>query len=120
MSWAGSVPGKGRSAPARLGGSQVSPADRFRSEIAGRIPLGQEHERCVAAGNLVPDDVVLDVVATNLASSAARSHGYLLDGFPRMLAQGQALFEVLGAGVIDRRCVTCGGRLQRRSDDLAW
>ena len=85
-----------------------------------RTPLGQELERYVAAGNLVPDEVVLDVVAANLGSSAARSHGYLLDGFPRALVRGHALFEVLGASVVDRRCVPCGGRLPRRSDDLAW
>jgi adenylate kinase len=139
---------------ARLGISHVSTGDLFRTEILARTPLGQELERYVAAGELVPDDVVLDVVAANLGNAAVRSAGYLLDGFPRTLAQGQALFEVLGADAADlavdldvpvdvvrarlgvrrvcvdcgtvtsvdaeaadRRCVPCGGRLQRRSDD---
>ena len=85
----------------RLGINHLSTGDIFRAEIASRSPLGKELERYVTAGELVPDDVVLDVVATNLGSTAARSRGYLLDGFPRTLAQGQALFEVLGAGAAD-------------------
>jgi adenylate kinase len=86
---------------ARLGVSHVSTGDLFRAEVVARTPLGRELERYVAAGELVPDDVVLDVVAVNLGSAATRSTGYLLDGFPRTLAQGQALFEVLGASAAD-------------------
>lgn len=85
----------------RLGINHLSTGDIFRAEIASRSALGKELERYVTAGDLVPDDVVLDVVAANLGSTAARSRGYLLDGFPRTLSQGQALFEVLGAGAAD-------------------
>ena len=86
---------------ARLGISHVSTGDLFRFEILARTALGQELEHYVAAGELVPDDVVLDVLAANLGNSAVRANGYLLDGFPRTLAQGEALFEVLGAGAAD-------------------
>jgi len=86
---------------ARLGISHVSTGDLFRAEIAAGSPLGRELETYVGAGELVPDDVVLDVVARNLGATAHRADGYLLDGFPRTLAQGQALFEVLGAGAAD-------------------
>lgn len=86
---------------ARLGISHVSTGDLFRAEIAAGSTLGRELETYVTAGELVPDDVVLDVVARKLGSTATRAGGYLLDGFPRNLAQGQALFEVLGAGAAE-------------------
>ena len=85
----------------RLGISHVSTGDLFRAEIAAGTPLGHTLERYVHAGDLVPDELVLDVVAGKLGSTATRAGGYLLDGFPRTLAQGQALFEVLGAGAAD-------------------
>jgi adenylate kinase len=85
----------------RLGISHVSTGDLMREEIARRSPLGRQIERFVAIGDLVPDEIVLDLVATNLGDAASRAPGYLLDGFPRTLAQGQALFEVLGAGAAD-------------------
>jgi adenylate kinase len=138
----------------RLGIAHLSTGDLFRSEIASGSALGRELQRYVVAGDLVPDEVVLDVVASKLGDATSRAAGYLLDGFPRTLAQGQALFEVLGADAADlavelevprevvarrlalRRvcgdcgrvtaaeedtdispCKTCGGRLERRSDD---
>jgi adenylate kinase len=85
----------------RLGVGHLSTGDLFRAEIAARTVLGRQLDRYVAAGELVPDDVVLDVVAAHLGSAELRAQGYLLDGFPRTLAQGQALFEVLGAGAAD-------------------
>jgi adenylate kinase len=85
----------------RLGIHHVSTGDLFRREITAGTSLGRDIERYVANGELVPDSVVLDVVATNLGGSDVRRQGYLLDGFPRTLAQGQALFEVLGADAAD-------------------
>lgn len=85
----------------RLGIHHVSTGDLFRREITEGTLLGRDIERYVANGELVPDSVVLDVVATNLGGTEIRRQGYLLDGFPRTLAQGQALFEVLGADAAD-------------------
>lgn len=85
----------------RLGIRHVSSGDLFRHEITRRSALGRQIERYVTNGELVPDPVVLDVVAANLGDAATRREGYLLDGFPRTLAQGQALFEVLGADAAD-------------------
>lgn len=85
----------------RLGISHLSTGDLFRAEIEAATPLGRQLDRYVTSGDLVPDDVVLDVVAAHLGSAELRAQGYLLDGFPRTLNQGQALFEVLGAGAAD-------------------
>jgi adenylate kinase len=85
----------------RLGISHVSTGDLMRDEIARRSPIGRQIERFVAIGDLVPDEIVLDLVATKLGNASHRADGYLLDGFPRTLAQGQALFEVLGAGAAE-------------------
>jgi adenylate kinase len=86
---------------ARLGIPHLSTGDLFRSEISAGSALGRELQRYVLAGDLVPDAVVLDVVASKLGDSASRAGGYLLDGFPRTVAQGQALLEVLGADAAD-------------------
>lgn len=79
-----------------LGVPHLSTGDLLRAEVAAATPLGTEVAGYIDDGHLVPDDLVLDLVATNLGSPRARAAGYLLDGFPRTLAQGQALFEVLG------------------------
>lgn len=81
---------------ARLSIPHVSTGDLFRAEAARGTRLGQEAATYLDAGRLVPDEMVLDLVATRLACDDARTAGYLLDGFPRTLAQGLALFEVLG------------------------
>jgi adenylate kinase len=98
----------------------ISTGDLFRSAIADRTPLGIQAQSYVDSGALVPDELVLDLVAAHLGSTESRQIGYLLDGFPRTLAQGQALFEVLGAAAadlaleIDVPTVTVLPRLARR------
>lgn len=85
----------------RLGVPHISTGDLFRAAIADGTSLGRKAQRYVDNGALVPDELVLDLVAAHLGSADARRIGYLLDGFPRTLAQGQALFEVLGASAAD-------------------
>lgn len=84
-----------------LGVPHISTGDLFRAAIAARTDLGLQAQGYVDRGELVPDGLVLDLVAAHLGGPEARKVGYLLDGFPRTLAQGQALFEVLGAGAAD-------------------
>ncbi len=79
----------------------ISTGDLFRAEAAAGTELGVRAQTYLEAGRLVPDELVLDLVARRLGSPAARAEGYLLDGFPRTLAQGQALFEVLGQAAAD-------------------
>jgi adenylate kinase len=86
---------------AHLGIPHISTGDLFRAAIAARTELGLQAKEFVDQGALVPDDLVIDLVADQLGGTTARRSGYLLDGFPRTRAQGQALFEVLGAGAAD-------------------
>ncbi len=86
---------------ARLSVPHVSTGDLFRAEAARGTELGRLAATYFDAGRLVPDELVLDLVAGRLACPDARSAGYLLDGFPRTLAQGEALFEVLGGRAAD-------------------
>lgn len=79
----------------------LSTGDLFRDAIAAGTELGEQARSFVERGALVPDDIVLDLVAAQLGAAEARRSGYLLDGFPRTLAQGQALFEVLGERAAD-------------------
>ncbi len=79
----------------------ISTGDLFRAEAAAGTELGLRAQTYLEDGRLVPDELVLDLVAQRLGSPAARAEGYLLDGFPRTLAQGQALFEVLGKAAAD-------------------
>lgn len=79
-----------------LGVPHISTGDLFRAAIAAGTALGERARSFVERGSLVPDGLVLDLVAAHLGRPEARRAGYLLDGFPRTLAQGQALFEVLG------------------------
>jgi adenylate kinase len=83
---------------ARMGVPHLSTGDLFRDEVAAGTPLGQRVAGCLEGGHLVPDDVVLDVVTTALAAAPG---GYLLDGFPRNLAQATALLEAAGDDALD-------------------
>jgi adenylate kinase len=85
----------------RLGIPHVSTGDLFRAEVAVGSSVGQRAASYLERGALVPDDLVLDLVAARLGGPEGRTGGYLLDGFPRTLAQGQALFEVLGKAAAD-------------------
>lgn len=68
----------------------ISTGDMLRSARANRTPLGQEAEKYMEAGQLVPDEIVVGIVAERLAQSDC-DHGFLLDGFPRTAEQALAL-----------------------------
>jgi len=70
----------------------VSTGDLFRAEIKSGSPLGNKVQDYVNKGMLVPDEVVVEVVAGHLDKIEA---GYLLDGFPRTLEQAQELDKYL-------------------------
>ena len=89
--------GKGTQA-ARLAERYAMPAistgDIFRRNLAEGTPLGEKAKAYMDAGEYVPDEVTNDMVADRLAQADAAA-GWLLDGYPRTLAQVAALEEVL-------------------------
>ena len=72
----------------------VSTGRLFRSKIEEGTELGREIARYVERGELVPKDIVCQVVADWMDAPAARD-GFILDGFPRNVAQAEALTEIL-------------------------
>ena len=91
--------GKGTQArrlAARWGVPAIATGDMLREAVAAGTALGREARRHMEAGELVPDDVIIGLVAERLAQPAARK-GFVLDGFPRTPAQAEALARLLEA-----------------------
>ena len=89
--------GKGTQAKriaAEYGIPHVSTGDMFRAAIAKGTPLGQQVEPILASGALVPDDLTIGLIRERLAEPDA-GEGFILDGFPRNLAQAEALDGLL-------------------------
>jgi adenylate kinase len=78
----------------RLGIPQISTGDMLRAVIASNSALGHEANRLLSKGDLVPDEVMIGIVGERLRQPDAAS-GFILDGFPRTIAQAQALDTVL-------------------------
>lgn len=77
--------------------NHISTGDIFRANIANGTPLGIEAQKYMKEGNLVPDEITNQMVADYLKQLPDRKHGYLLDGYPRTLAQAKA-FEDMTRG----------------------
>lgn len=73
---------------------QISTGDILRDAVARQTPLGVEAKRYMTAGELVPDQVVIGLVDERIQERDARK-GFILDGFPRTIAQAQALDRLL-------------------------
>ena len=73
---------------------QISTGDILRAALKERTPLGLKAKEYMDKGLLVPDEVVIDIIRERLKESDCRN-GYILDGFPRTVAQAQALDKVL-------------------------
>ncbi len=74
----------------QLGVPHLSTGDLLRAAVAARTPLGLEAQGHMDAGRLVSDDLVLKILGERLAAPDA-ARGFLLDGFPRNLAQAERL-----------------------------
>ena len=68
----------------------ISTGDMLRGAIADRTELGSKAKAFIDAGELVPDDVVIGIVKERLKKDDCK-RGYILDGFPRTVAQAEAL-----------------------------
>lgn len=72
----------------------ISTGDIFRKNISENTPLGIEAKRHIDKGQLVPDEVTINMVKDRLQQDDCKN-GYLLDGFPRTVNQAEALQEFL-------------------------
>ena len=89
--------GKGTQAEfiaAHLAVPKISTGDIFRANVSQGTPLGLEAKRYMDDGNLVPDEVTINMVRERLAEPDA-ADGFLLDGFPRTVPQAQELDKML-------------------------
>jgi adenylate kinase len=92
-------PGAGKGTQAKLlqekfQACQISTGDILRKAVADRTPLGKQAASYLDRGALVPDDVILNLVAERIREKDCAS-GFLLDGFPRTVAQADGLQEIL-------------------------
>jgi adenylate kinase len=92
-------PGSGKGTQARLVGEklglpQISTGDILREAIAMKTDLGEKAKSIMEAGELVPDEVVLPLAEKRIEENDCMK-GFILDGFPRTLAQAMGLEEVL-------------------------
>jgi adenylate kinase len=79
---------------AKYGLKHLSTGDLLRAEINGQTPLGLAADSYMAKGQLVPDEVVIEMISSALDNNP-HAHGFLFDGFPRTTAQAEALDKLL-------------------------
>ena len=109
----------------------ISTGGILRHEIALKTPLGLEVDNLVASGQLVPDELVTEVLKKALAEKISQGNGFLFDGFPRNIEQAKTLEKILASfnlkldlviglkvseqELIDRLLIR--GETEKRSDD---
>ena len=96
--------GKGTQAgkvAARLGIPHISTGEMFRDHVARGTPLGEKVSAIMAAGDYVPDEVTVAMLADRIAQPDA-SAGFILDGFPRTAAQVESLDRLIGEDGLDK------------------
>ncbi len=121
-------PGSGKGTQAKalmqtLGVPQISTGDMLRAAVAASTEVGKLAQSSMNRGDLVPDDVVIEVARQRLSQPDCEK-GFILDGFPRTRAQAEALDEMLGEmGVSLEACVSLEvdedelvGRLLKRAE----
>lgn len=94
------APGVGKGTQARLitekrGIPQISTGDILRAHIKQDSPFGRRVREFTDQGNLVPDELILDIIRERLGQADC-SHGFILDGFPRTVVQAEGLDVLLG------------------------
>ena len=92
-------PGSGKGTQAkflaeRLGVPAISTGEILRTAVREKTPLGQKAQAIMERGDLVSDDLIVDLIRERIAQSDAR-RGFILDGFPRTIAQAEALERLL-------------------------
>jgi adenylate kinase len=85
---------QGERLSALLGMRHIATGDLLRTEVAEKTPLGLEVVGYLERGELVPDEVIIDLVLP-IVTDAAEHNGYLLDGFPRSVEQAERVRSVV-------------------------
>ena len=95
-------PGSGKGTQAlklveQYGLNHISTGDILREQLAGQTPLGLEAQKFMAQGLLVPDKLVIGMLGSRLDEllEGGAATGFIFDGFPRTVAQAEALDEML-------------------------
>lgn len=92
-------PGAGKGTQARIlmdkyGIVQIAAGDLFRENVKTGTPLGKQVEAILKEGKLVPDEITIKMIAERLDKPDCKN-GFILDGFPRTVAQAEALEKML-------------------------
>lgn len=96
------APGSGKGTQAKMlsqemGLPHISTGDLFRENLSQGTPLGKKVKGYIESGNLVPDEIVIDMLKERVAAPDCHS-GFILDGFPRSIPQAEALDKELKKG----------------------
>jgi len=94
-------PGAGKGTQAKMliekyGIPQISTGDILRENLKNQTELGMQAKKYMDAGKLVPDEVVIGIIDNRLKENDCQK-GYMLDGFPRTVAQAEALDKILSS-----------------------
>jgi adenylate kinase len=124
-------PGAGKGTQAQriesfLNIKQLSTGDMLRAAVAAKTPVGLVAQDIMARGDLVPDEVVVGIIADRI-DEADCANGFILDGFPRNVAQAEALNVMLDEkgltldGVIELKVNSeiLIGRILKRAEESA-
>ena len=79
----------------------VSTGDMLRAAVKLRTPLGVRAKEVMDRGELVPSDIVMEMVGERLAEGDTRARGFVLDGCPRTIAQAETLADLLRPDRLD-------------------
>ena len=117
-------PGAGKGTQAekvceRFGIAHISTGDMLRKEMREGTELGKQAKAVVEAGGLVSDDIIIAMVEKRLQAPDCEK-GFLLDGFPRTIAQADALsgLTTIHMSLYNKpTCEKCGATLYIRDDD---